>query len=88
MEVLFEDQSQQDGGGAIVSWQWDFGDPASGVENYSTEQEPVHSYAAPGNYTVTLIVTNYNGCDDTLQKAIAVTGKPGTETPMLSSTLD
>lgn len=36
----------------IQSWQWDFGDNSS-----STEQNPYHSYAAPGTYTVSLIIS-------------------------------
>jgi hypothetical protein len=38
---------------------WDFGDPASGVNNSSTERNPYHEFTAPGTYTITL----------TLQKA-------------------
>jgi PKD repeat protein len=76
MGVVFHDLSGEDGGGAIVNWSWDFGDPTSGVLNFSGDKDPVHSYATAGNYTVTLIVTNYNGCSDTLQKPIEVFGKP------------
>jgi PKD repeat protein len=39
-----------------TSWNWDFGDNAT-----STEQSPVHTYAAAGTYTVTLKVTNAAG---------------------------
>lgn len=35
-----------------TSWTWHFGDGAS-----STAQNPTHSYASPGTYTVTLIVS-------------------------------
>ena len=42
---------------AIVSWQWDFGDG-----NTSTEQNPTHVYEDAGTYTVTLVVTDSNGC--------------------------
>ncbi len=38
--------------GHIDSWEWDFGD-----ETTSTDQNPIHTYAAPGNYPVTLTVT-------------------------------
>jgi gliding motility-associated-like protein len=44
-------------------YQWNFGDGTT-----STEQTPSHIYTAYGNYTVTLIVTNSNGCSDTLRK--------------------
>jgi gliding motility-associated-like protein len=45
------------GGGTISSWQWDFGDGQT-----NTSQNPLHTYAAAGNYTVNLTVTNSNGC--------------------------
>lgn len=35
------------------SWSWDFDDGST-----STVQDPVHAYAAPGNYTVTLTAAN------------------------------
>ena len=38
------------------SYLWDFGDG-----NTSTDENPTHSYATPGNYTVTLTVTNACG---------------------------
>lgn len=41
-----------------TSYSWDFGDGTT-----STEQNPVHTYAAGGSYTVTLIVTNNCGSD-------------------------
>ena len=33
---------------------WDFGDPASGAANTSTQYQPSHTFSAPGQYTVTL----------------------------------
>ncbi|HEY6872581.1 MAG TPA: PKD domain-containing protein [Geobacteraceae bacterium] len=38
------------------TWLWNFGDGTT-----STLQNPVHTYAAPGNYTVSLLVTNTTG---------------------------
>jgi len=38
---------------AATSWFWDFGDG-----NTSTEQNPVHTYAIDGNYTVTLMINS------------------------------
>jgi len=45
-----------------TSWLWDFGDGAT-----ATEQNPTHTYTAPGLYTVTLTATNEYG-SDTLTK--------------------
>lgn len=42
--------------GADLQWLWDFGDSRS-----STLAAPMHSYAAPGTYTVTLTLRNRGG---------------------------
>ncbi|NOZ93608.1 MAG: PKD domain-containing protein [Acidobacteria bacterium] len=42
------------------TWNWDFGDGTT-----STEENPVHTYAHPGTYRVTLKVTNHEGQDET-----------------------
>jgi PKD repeat protein len=54
-DVTFTDESTN----TPLEWAWDFGDDAT-----STEQNPVHAYAAAGTYTVTLTVTNPGGTDD------------------------
>ncbi len=43
---------------SATSWAWDFGDG-----NTSTQQNPIHTYAADGTYTVCLIVTDACGAD-------------------------
>jgi gliding motility-associated-like protein len=48
--------------GTITNYNWDFGDPSSGGANTSTAQNPSHVFAAAGTYTVTLSVTNSEGC--------------------------
>ena len=52
--VRFTDES----GGSPLEWEWDFGD--GGI---SQEQNPVHTYAIPGTYTVTLRAANSGGSD-------------------------
>ena len=47
--VFFTDAST----GAPASWWWSFGDGAT-----STARNPVHAYAGPGTYTVTLTASN------------------------------
>ena len=44
-------------------WWWDFGDPASGAANSSTEKYPTHVFSAPGAYEVCLTVSNQYGSD-------------------------
>jgi PKD repeat protein len=55
------------------SWQWNFGDPASGPNNTATGPSVAHFYANEGTYTVTLIVSNDFGCRDTIIKVNYVT---------------
>lgn len=54
--VQFTDLSS-DSDGAVVGWEWDFGDGAP----ESTQQNPMHTYNAEGNYEVTLTVTDDKG---------------------------
>lgn len=42
---------------------WDFGDPASGVNNTSTLPDPVHIYTTVGTYTVKLIAIDTSTCN-------------------------
>ena len=53
-------------GTANLSYNWNFGDPSSGASDSSTLANPSHIYNAFGSYTVTLIVTDGNGCKDTV----------------------
>jgi PKD repeat protein len=56
LTVQFSDTSAN----SPSSWLWDFGD---GDSTNATVQNPVHTYAAAGNYTVNLTVTNSAGSD-------------------------
>ncbi len=55
-------------GTGVLNYQWDFGD---GITSILTN--PTHTYISNGSYTVRLIVTNSNGCTDTLTKVNAIT---------------
>ncbi|HEC82504.1 MAG TPA: DUF2341 domain-containing protein [Thermoplasmatales archaeon] len=67
LTVTFTDQST-DPDGNIVNYTWDFGDG-----NTSTEQNPAHTYADYGTYTVTLTVTDNDGSSDSITKTIYLT---------------
>ena len=53
----------------VVSYAWNFGDPASGVNDTSNVQNPTHLFTAPGTYTVSLTITNIDGCQNTRSSA-------------------
>jgi len=68
--IAFTDNSTDDDGN-IVSWAWSFGDGDT-----STEQNPSHSFGSPGNYTVTLTVTDDDGATDAHTVTITVSAPP------------
>jgi PKD repeat protein len=45
----------------ISSYEWDFGDPASGPANTASGQDAEHTYTASGQYTVTLSAYDAGG---------------------------
>jgi large repetitive protein len=54
-----------------TQYAWDFGDPASGANNTSTQANPCHQYASPGTYTVSLTVNNPCG-SSTITKQVCI----------------
>ncbi len=70
LSVTFNDTSIN----APTGWLWAFGDSTN-----ATEQNPVHMYSTPGNYTVSLNVTNEDGTNSiTKPDYITVTNLPPT----------
>jgi len=59
--VQFTDEST----GTVTAWFWTFGDGST-----SSDQNPIHYYAASGIYIVTLMVSN--GSSDTISHLILV----------------
>jgi leucyl aminopeptidase len=64
--VAFTDRSR-DADGSIVARLWDFGDGKT-----STATSPVHTYAATGNYEVTLTVTDDDGATGSRTQTVAI----------------
>lgn len=59
------------GNSVITNWNWDFGDgDSTSVQNAS------HIFTAPGNYNITLEITNAEGCTDTVQHPITIYPRP------------
>lgn len=74
-QAVFTNSSlNADGTIAGLTYEWDFGDPASGVLNFSTQREGRHKYNAAKSYKVTLTITNENKCKVVLQKDFVVNG--------------
>lgn len=69
--VQFTDSSFS--GSPVLSHRWYFGDGS-----FSADLDPVHQYTATGTYTVKLVVTTRNGCEDSLVRNnyISVYRKP------------
>ncbi|WP_035843679.1 PKD domain-containing protein, partial [Crocinitomix catalasitica] len=58
--VEFYDHSTIEEPYEIVSWNWNFGDGGT-----STDENPIHEYARPGTYSVTLTTESDFGCEAT-----------------------
>ena len=74
--ITFTDRSKKDGGSSLSAWNWNFGDPLSGVKNTDTVENPTHAMSYPGSYNVRLIVSNTNGCSDTAIRSLVVDSLP------------
>ncbi len=57
--------------GAVTSRSWNFGDGGT-----STIHNPSHVYNAPGTYTVTLILSTGQACNDTVVKTVTIQAPP------------
>jgi serine protease len=71
LAVTFTDASS-DSDGAVVAWSWNFGDG-----NTSTVQNPAHTYAADGTYTVSLTVTDDDGATAVTSQNVTVSSGSG-----------
>ena len=67
LEVDFEDTSQN----GPTAWSWDFGDGTSSIL-----QDPDHTYALPGQYTVTLVASNAAGDSIPFSQVVTVNKAP------------
>ncbi len=60
----------------IINWNWYFDEPISGINNFSTLQNPIHNYSNSGSYNVMLIATDSIGCKDSIILQIVVDSIP------------
>ncbi|OFC70238.1 S8 family serine peptidase [Alteromonas confluentis] len=71
LTVSFTDTST-DPDDDITTWEWSFGDGST-----SSETSPVYTYAEPGSYEVTLMVTDSEGQSDSMMQVVTVEAAPG-----------
>ena len=85
LTVDFTDTST-DGDGTVTGWSWDFGDGAS-----SPVQNPQHTYAAAGVYSVVLTVTDNDDATDNSTQTVTPTNpgeEPGTVEVRVAASTD
>jgi PKD repeat protein len=78
--VEFTDVSQTCTG-AIVGWEWDFGDGGT-----SSQRNPSHVYTTSGMFDVTLTITASNGSVITITKQVEILALPGPSVELGSDT--
>ncbi|MGC0271840.1 PKD domain-containing protein [Pseudactinotalea sp. Z1739] len=71
LQVAFDASGSSDSDGAIVSYEWDFGDGDTG-----SGVSPSHTYAESGTYQVTLTVTDDDGASAELTREVSVVEPP------------
>lgn len=74
--VTFDATASHDPDGFIVWYEWDFGDGSTGFG-----EKVFHTYTSPGDYTVTLTVSDNDGFTDTETKVITVVEEEEVEEP-------
>ncbi|REE02069.1 CUB domain-containing protein [Marinoscillum furvescens] len=77
-QVTFTDMST----GSPTSWSWTF---EGGTPETSSEQNPVVTYQDPGQFDVTLQVSNQSGGTDTKTVTAMITATPDTNVPNLAA---
>ncbi|MEX2484645.1 MAG: PKD domain-containing protein [Brumimicrobium sp.] len=60
----------------INTWEWNFDDPSSGIDNEGSGQNTTHIFESSDDYDVELIGTDVNGCSDTVVKTVTIEPAP------------
>jgi gliding motility-associated-like protein len=71
LSLAFTDTSVISGVDSIATWHWNFGDGGT-----DTVQNPSHTYASAGTYTVSLAIATISGAIDTAYSTILVNPTP------------
>jgi gliding motility-associated-like protein len=56
----------------VQKWEWFFGDPSTGSNNYSTLQNPSHTFSSAGKFTIKLFLNRGLDCADSTEREISV----------------
>ncbi|MEM8999263.1 MAG: T9SS type B sorting domain-containing protein [Bacteroidota bacterium] len=62
--------------GDVAAIHWDFGDPASGANNFSTDLNPTHVFSSNGLFEVTVEVEYTNGSNRTFLEFVEIAEIP------------
>jgi gliding motility-associated-like protein len=66
--ITFVDQSSN-----TAVWSWNFGEPSSGADNFSSLTSPTHSYSHGGDFIIWLIAKSSDGCIDSTSSVVEIT---------------
>ncbi|MBK7822198.1 MAG: PKD domain-containing protein [Tessaracoccus sp.] len=82
LDVEFDASGSSDPDGSIASVSWDFGDDSAAV----TGEKVSHTYAAAGEYQVTVTVTDDEGAVGVSTQPVVVSDQPANQPPSASFT--
>lgn len=81
--ITFNGTKSGDFDGRIITWRWNFGDGTNGTGEIAT-----HNYTVPGNYTVSLLVTDNDFATNMYTTyALITSGNNPPETPVIAGPL-
>jgi PKD repeat protein len=61
---------------SLITFHWNFGDPATGSNNVSATKKPAHTFSKVGFYTVNFTTTDKFGCSASQFKTVEVKALP------------
>lgn len=70
-DLLLSNNSTSNDTTSLVAYHWDFGDT-----NFSSLATPYQAYQQEGNYSISLIATAGNGCEDTVIQTLSIQPVP------------
>lgn len=72
LAVAFDGSTSTDADGTVVSYEWNFGDDATGATTTGPDARMNHTYTAAGTYNVTLTVVDNSGAKSTATHPVTV----------------